>query len=40
VLLLRATFMKLASILDAPLVRINQAQSPDLESVAEYFSGP
>eukprot|EP00735_Rhodelphis_limneticus_P001014 TRINITY_DN1155_c0_g1::TRINITY_DN1155_c0_g1_i1::g.17241::m.17241 TRINITY_DN1155_c0_g1::TRINITY_DN1155_c0_g1_i1::g.17241 ORF type:complete len:1147 (-),score=362.33,sp/Q54IR8/WASC5_DICDI/52.49/0.0,Strumpellin/PF10266.4/0 TRINITY_DN1155_c0_g1_i1:284-3724(-) len=39
VLKLRATFLKLASILDVPLTRINQANSPDLESVAEYYSG-
>jgi len=38
VLLLRATFLKLASVLDLPLVRINQAASPDLVSVAEYYS--
>jgi WASH complex subunit strumpellin len=38
VLLLRSTFLKLASILDLPLVRINQAQSPDLFSVSEYYS--
>ena len=30
VLKLRATFLKLVSIIDAPLVRINQANSPDL----------
>lgn len=38
VLKLRATFLKLVSILDAPLVRINQAQSPDFESVSQYYS--
>jgi len=38
VLLLRATFLKLASVLELPLVRINQAQSEDLPSVAEYYS--
>ena len=38
VLLLRATFVKLASVLELPLVRINQAGSADLESVAEYYS--
>ena len=32
-------FMKLASILDLPLVRISQAQSKDIGSVAEYYSG-
>lgn len=38
VLRLRATFLKLVSILDAPLVRINQANSPDLSSVSQYYS--
>ena len=38
VLKLRATFLKLVSILDAPLVRINQANSPDLASVSQYYS--
>lgn len=38
VLLLRAAFLKLASILDLPLVRILQANSPDLVSVSEYYS--
>ena len=38
VLKLRATFLKLVSILDAPLVRINQANSPDLSSVSQYYS--
>ena len=37
--LLRAVFLKLASILDVPLVRISQASSPDTISVAEYYSG-
>lgn len=35
---LRCTFLKLASALDAPLVRINQANSPDLESVSQHYS--
>eukprot|EP01103_Thecamoeba_quadrilineata_P007563 TRINITY_DN17421_c0_g1_i1.p1 TRINITY_DN17421_c0_g1~~TRINITY_DN17421_c0_g1_i1.p1 ORF type:complete len:1167 (+),score=245.82 TRINITY_DN17421_c0_g1_i1:17-3517(+) len=39
VLLLRATFLKLSSILHLPLVRINQAQSPDFFSVSEFYSG-
>jgi len=39
VLKLRATFLKLTSILQLPLVRINQAASPDLFSVSEYYSG-
>jgi len=38
VLLLRATFLKLATVLDLPLVRINQAGSEDLASVAQYYS--
>ena len=38
VLKLRATFLKLVSILDSPLVRINQANSPDLHSVSQYYS--
>jgi WASH complex subunit strumpellin len=38
-LLLRSTFLKLASILSLPLVRITQANSPDDISVADYFSG-
>ena len=33
-----ATFLKLVSILDAPLVRINQSNSPDLPSVSQYYS--
>ncbi|CAI5779011.1 WASH complex subunit 5 [Podarcis lilfordi] len=36
---LRATFLKLASALDMPLLRINQANSPDLLSVSQYYSG-
>ena len=36
---LRAVFLKLASILDVPLVRITQANSPDTVSVAAYYSG-
>jgi WASH complex subunit strumpellin len=38
-LLLRSTFLKLASILSSPLVRITQAGSNDDISVADYFSG-
>jgi WASH complex subunit strumpellin len=38
VVLLRATFQKLASILDVPLIRINQAGSKDVASVAHYYS--
>ncbi|XP_076341935.1 WASH complex subunit 5-like isoform X1 [Tachypleus tridentatus] len=39
VIKLRATFLKLASALDLPLLRINQAVSPDLMSVSQYYSG-
>ena len=39
VVLLRSVFLKLASILDVPLVRISQIHSPDTISVAEYYSG-
>eukprot|EP00762_Andalucia_godoyi_P005753 ANDGO_06428.mRNA.1 WASH complex subunit strumpellin homolog len=35
---LRSTFLKLASILELPLVRITQANSADLVSVSEYYS--
>lgn len=38
-LLLRAMFLKLASILNVPLVRISQCKSPDAPSVAAYYSG-
>mmetsp|Transcript_24845 Transcript_24845/g.36645 ORF Transcript_24845/g.36645 Transcript_24845/m.36645 type:complete len:1170 (+) Transcript_24845:53-3562(+) len=38
VVLLRATFLKTASILDVPLVRIMLIDSPDEVSVAEYYS--
>lgn len=38
VVLLRATFLKTASILDVPLVRVTAIDSPDAESVAEYYS--
>ncbi|EGB10206.1 hypothetical protein AURANDRAFT_23554 [Aureococcus anophagefferens] len=36
--LLRATFLKLASILDVPLIRISQCNSSDQASVASYYS--
>ncbi|OQR94163.1 strumpellin [Achlya hypogyna] len=39
VILLRALFLKLASILDVPLTRIHQCKSTDVISVAEYYSG-
>ncbi|XP_015793922.1 WASH complex subunit 5-like [Tetranychus urticae] len=38
VIKLRATFLKLASALDMPLLRINQASSPDLVPVSQYYS--
>lgn len=38
VIKLRATFLKLASALEIPLLRINQAHSEDLESVSKYYS--
>uniref|UniRef100_A0A7S0JBK7 Uncharacterized protein n=1 Tax=Calcidiscus leptoporus TaxID=127549 RepID=A0A7S0JBK7_9EUKA len=38
VMKLRATFLKLVSILDSPLNRINQANSKDFESVSQYYS--
>ena len=39
VLLLRATFLKLASILNFPLVRLFEINSEDIESVTDYYSG-
>jgi WASH complex subunit strumpellin len=39
VVLLRATFLKLVSILDVPLTRVLASGSPDFESVADYYSG-
>lgn len=36
---LRAIFLKLASALETPLLRINQARSEDLISVSQYYSG-
>eukprot|EP00948_MAST-09A_sp_MAST-9A-sp1_P002733 g2733.t1 len=38
VIALRATFLKLATILDLPLTRITQAGSKDTISVAQYYS--
>lgn len=38
VIKLRATFLKMASALDLPLLRINQAGSSDLVSVSQYYS--
>lgn len=39
VIKLRATFLKMASAMDHPLLRILQANSNDLESVSRYYSG-
>ena len=39
VLLLRATFLKLASILNFPLVRLFEIESGDIESVTNYYRG-
>lgn len=39
VIKLRAVFLKLASALEIPLLRINQAHSDDLLSVSQYYSG-
>mmetsp|Transcript_638 Transcript_638/g.1187 ORF Transcript_638/g.1187 Transcript_638/m.1187 type:complete len:1205 (+) Transcript_638:40-3654(+) len=38
VLRLRSLFLTLVSVLEIPLSRIYQAQSPDLESVSQYYS--
>lgn len=38
VLLLKATIVKLSSILNVPLVRVIQANSEDIETVSEYYS--
>lgn len=38
VIKLRAVFLKLASVLEIPLLRINQARSDDLLSVSQYYS--
>jgi WASH complex subunit strumpellin len=35
---LRAAFLKLASALEIPLLRINQYHSPDFDSVSKYYS--
>ena len=39
IVMIRSTFLKLSSIMDLPLIRIRQASSPDLVSVAHYYSG-
>lgn len=38
VIKLRATFLKLSSALEIPLMRINQSKSDDLISVSQYYS--
>eukprot|EP01012_Entosiphon_sulcatum_P036838 TRINITY_DN4706_c0_g1_i1.p1 TRINITY_DN4706_c0_g1~~TRINITY_DN4706_c0_g1_i1.p1 ORF type:complete len:1149 (-),score=298.23 TRINITY_DN4706_c0_g1_i1:138-3584(-) len=38
VIQLRATFLKLTTMLELPLTRIAQANSPDLPSVSQYYS--
>ncbi|KAJ5073715.1 wash complex subunit strumpellin [Anaeramoeba ignava] len=38
VIKLRSTFLKLSSILDLPLSRINQSKSTDFVSVSQYYS--
>jgi WASH complex subunit strumpellin len=38
-IMLRSLFLKLATVLELPCVRINQAESPDLVSVMAYYSG-
>lgn len=37
-LLLKNTFTKLSSILNTPMVRVVQANSPDMASVSKYYS--
>jgi len=39
VLLLKTVFLKLASIMNQPLIRIIESGSDDLRSVAQYYSG-
>ncbi len=38
VVLLRALFLKLASILDVPMIRTMQCNSPDAMAIADYYS--
>ena len=38
VLLQKTVFLKLASIMNAPLVRIIEAMSGDIDNVAQYYS--
>lgn len=39
VLGLKTVFLKLASIMNQPLIRVIESGSADLKSVAEYYSG-
>jgi WASH complex subunit strumpellin len=39
VLLLRAAFLKIASILNFPLVHLYEIDSEDIDSVTKYYSG-
>ena len=37
--MLTSTVLQMASAMDLPLVRVLQANSPDLVSVSQYYSG-
>ncbi len=37
-MLLKNTFLKLSSILNTPMLRMFQAESPDIESVSKFYS--
>ena len=39
VLMLKALFVKLSTIMEKPLLRILQVSSPDLDSVSKFYSG-
>ena len=39
VLMLKAVFIKLSTIMEKPLMRILQSGSQDLESVSKFYSG-
>jgi WASH complex subunit strumpellin len=39
VLMLKALFVKLSTIMEKPLMRILQVSSPDLDSVSKFYSG-
>ena len=39
VLKLRAVFQKMSTMMDLSLTRINQANSPDMVSVSQFYSG-